>query len=309
MTNSNQNAPNERAQQILRALVEEFIRDGQPVGSKKLSEAAGLSVSPATIRNVMSDLEEYGFITSPHTSAGRIPTPKGYRMFVDTLVQLKQPAASEISALQTRLAEEAGADTKSLAESASTALSSLTSLASLVTLPKHAHVTLRQIEFLPISDRRVLAILVINDAEVQNRVLQVERDYTADELQRAANFLNQNFAGRDIRDVRRLVVEELKRTQQNMNQLMIDTVTIAQQALSEEGAQDAYVMTGETKLMGFDELSDVEQLRQMFEAFNQQREILGLLDRSIEADGIQIFIGEESGYQILDNCSVVTAPY
>lgn len=309
MTKSNQNGPNERAQLILRALVEEFIRDGQPVGSKKLSQAAGLSVSPATVRNVMADLEDYGFIESPHTSAGRIPTPKGYRLFVDTLVQLKQPEASEISALQSQLSDNSGPDTKALAENASSALSSLTSLASLVTLPRHSHVTLRQIEFLPISDRRVLAILVVNDAEVQNRVLHMERDYTNDELQRAANFLNQNYAGRDISDVRRLVVDEMQRTQQNMNQLMIDTVAIAQRALSDDDKQAGYVMTGETKLMGFDELSDVEKLRKMFEAFNQQREILGLLDRSIEADGIQIFIGEESGYRILDNCSLVTAPY
>jgi heat-inducible transcriptional repressor len=313
LTKSNQNAPNERAQQILRALVEEYIRDGQPVGSKKLSQAAGLNVSPATIRNVMADLENYGFIASPHTSAGRIPTPKGYRLFVDSLVQLRQPAASEISALQIRLTEESLPGSKSLAESASTALSSLTSLASLVTLPRYTHVTLRQIEFLPISERRVLAILVINDAEVQNRVLTLERDYTADELQRAANFLNENYAGKDIRDIRGLVVEELQRTQQTMNQLMIDTVSIAERAFGSELGNDdspgAYVMTGETKLMGFEELSDVEQLRQMFEAFSQQRELLGLLDRSIEADGIQIFIGEESGYQILDNCSVVTAPY
>ena len=268
MTKSNQNGPNERAQLILRALVEEFIRDGQPVGSKKLSQAAGLSVSPATVRNVMADLEDYGFIESPHTSAGRIPTPKGYRLFVDTLVQLKQPEASEISALQSQLSDNSGPDTKALAENASSALSSLTSLASLVTLPRHSHVTLRQIEFLPISDRRVLAILVVNDAEVQNRVLHMERDYTNDELQRAANFLNQNYAGRDISDVRRLVVEEMQRTQQNMNQLMIDTVAIAQRALSDDDKQGGYVMTGETKLMGFEELSDVEKLRKMFEAFN-----------------------------------------
>lgn len=309
MTKSSGKEPSERAQQILRTLVQEFIRDGQPVGSKKLSQATGLSVSPATIRNVMADLEDYGFIASPHTSSGRIPTPKGYRFFVDTLVQLRQPAASEISELQTQISDEPALDAKSLAETASSVLSSLTSLASLVTLPRQAHITLRQIEFLPISERRVLAILVINDSEVQNRVLNLERDYTADELQRAANFLNDNYGGKDIRDIRRLVLDELERTQQTMNQLMIDTVAIAQSALMGDESRSAYVMTGQTKLMGFEELSDVDRLRQMFEAFSQQREILGLLDRSIEADGIQIFIGEESGYQILDNCSVVTAPY
>ena len=301
--------PDERARQILRTLVEQFIRDGQPVGSKKLSEAAGLTVSPATVRNVMADLESFGFIASPHTSAGRIPTPKGYRFFVDTLVQLRQPAAREITELQTQLADEQTVSAKALAETASSALSSLTSLASVVTLPRQQQLTLRQIEFLPISERRVLAILVVNDAEVQNRVLTLDRDYSADELQRAANFVNEHYAGHDVRDIRRLVLEELQRTQQTMNQLMIDTVTIAERALSGDRDESAYVLAGETKLMGFEELSDVERLRQLFEAFSQQREILGLLDRSIEADGIQIFIGEESGYQILDNCSVITAPY
>lgn len=300
--------PDERARQILRALVQQFIRDGQPVGSRTLSKATGLSLSPATIRNVMADLEGYGFIASPHTSAGRVPTPKGYRFFVDTLVQLRSPREAEVSELQHQLTDAPNVDSKTIAETASTALSSLTSLASLVTLPRQQQVTLRQIEFLPISERRVLAILVINDSEVQNRIISLERDYTESELRRAANFLNDNYAGKDIRDIRKLVVDELQRTQESMNQLMIDTITFAQQALPDDG-KSGYIMAGETKLMGFDELSDVERLRQLFEAFSQQREILGLLDRSIEADGIQIFIGEESGYQLLDNCSVVTAPY
>jgi heat-inducible transcriptional repressor len=308
VADSSRQGPDERAQHILRTLVEQFIRDGQPVGSRTLSKAAGLSLSPATIRNVMADLEEYGFITSPHTSAGRVPTPKGYRFFVDTLVQLRSPAEHEMSELQSQLTEDAGINSKAIAETASAALSSLTSLTSLVTLPRLQHVTLRQIEFLPISDRRVLAILVVNDSEVQNRILNLERDYTDSELRRAANFLNDNYAGKDISDIRGLVVDELQRTQETMNQLMIDTIAFAQHALP--GAEQAgYIMAGETKLMGFEELSDIEQLRQLFDAFSQQREILGLLDRSIEADGVQIFIGEESGYQLLDNCSVVTAPY
>jgi heat-inducible transcriptional repressor len=301
--------PDDRARKILRALVEQYISDGQPVGSRTLSRASGLSLSPATIRNVMADLEDYGFITSPHTSAGRIPTPKGYRFFVDTLVQLKQPAAREISQLQNQLADESAANSKLLAETVSGALSSLTSLASLVTLPRQQKVTLRQIEFLPISDRRLLAIMVVNDSEVQNRIINLERDYSESELRRAANYLNDNFAGKDISEIRDLVVVELQSTQESMNQLMIDTISFAQAALPSDEERSGYIMKGETKLMGFQELSDMERLRQLFEAFSQQREILGLLDRSIDADGVQIFIGEESGYQLLDNCSVVTAPY
>jgi heat-inducible transcriptional repressor len=238
-----------------------------------------------------------------------VPTPKGYRFFVDTLVQFRQPAAREISELQASIREELSVNRKQLAEGVSTALSSLTSLASLVTLPRQQTVTLRQIEFLPIGGRRVLAILVINDSEVQNRVINLDRDYNESELRRAANYLNDNFAGKELQDIRMLVLDELQKTQESMNQLMIDTIAFAQAALPDDAQTSSFVVKGETKLMGFEELSDVERLRQLFEAFNQQREILGLLDRSIHADGVQIFIGEESGYQLLDNCSVVTAPY
>jgi len=301
--------PDERARFILRSLVEEFIRDGQPVGSRTLSKATGLSLSPATIRNVMADLEDYGFIASPHTSAGRVPTPKGYRFFVDSLVQFRPPGPREISALQSQISDELTGDAKSLAENVSSALSALTSLASVVTVPRQHHATLRQIEFIIIGERRVLAILVSNNGEVQNRVINVDRIYTDAELRRAANYLNENFAGKEMAKIRSGVVEELQRTQQSMNKLMIDTIAFAQAALPEDSERAAYVMKGETKLMGFEELSDIDRLRQLFEAFSQQREILGLLDRSIEADGIQIFIGEESGYQLLDGCSVVTAPY
>jgi len=309
MAGSAAQGPDERARHILRTLVEQFIRDGQPVGSRTLTEASGLSLSPATIRNVMADLEELGFIASPHTSAGRVPTPKGYRFFVDTLVQFRQPAAREINALQAQLNDELNVGGKVLAEGVSTVLSSLTSLASLVTLPKQQGVVLKQIEFLPIGDKRVLAILVINDTEVQNRVIYLDREYNESELRRAANYLNDNFAGKDMRDIRLLVLEELQQTQETMNQLMIDTIAFAQAVLPDEGQRTGFVVKGQTKLMGFEELSDVERLRQLFEAFSQQREILGLLDRSIEADGVQVFIGEESGYQLLDNCSLVTAPY
>lgn len=300
--------PDERAQIILRTLVEQFIRDGQPVGSRTLSKASGLSLSPATIRNVMADLEDFGFITSPHTSAGRVPTPKGYRFFVDTLVKFTPLDRKALHDLQVQLVDEGPLDRRAVAETASSALSTLTSMAGLVTLPKQTHVTLRQIEFLPISDRRALTILVTSEGEVQNRVLNLERDITQDELQRAANYLNENFAGKEISDIRRLVLEELEQTQQSMNQLMIDTVAFAQRALNADTAA-GFVMKGEAKLMNYDELSDIERLRQLFEAFSQQREILGLLDRSIAADGVQIFIGEESGYEMLDSCSIVTAPY
>ena len=308
-SDSNIIAPNERAGQILRALVQSYIHDGNPVGSRTVAKSSELSLSSASIRNVMSDLEELGFIAAPHTSAGRIPTPRGYRFFVDTLLKLQQPVATDVNKLQEQIAVDDSGDARELASSVSSLLSTMTDMAGLVTLPRASQVILRQVEFLPISNRRVLAILVVNDHEVQNRILSLDREYSESELKRAANFLNQTYAGKELNQVRELVLEEMRTTQESMNQLMINTITIAQQALKVDEQQPEYVMSGEAQLMNFDELSDIDKLKQLFEAFNQKREILGLLDQSIVADGVKIFIGEESGYQLLDDCSIVTAPY
>jgi len=301
--------PSERARQILRMLVEHYIREGQPVGSRTLSRAAGLDLSPATIRNVMADLEELGFIVAPHTSAGRIPTAKGYRFFVDTLVRLQPMAAPDVVRLQSQLEDRFRGDAKAIAAAASSALSSLTSLAGVVTIPRQPHATLRHIEFLPLSGRRVLAILVVNDAEVQNRILDMERDYGDDELRRAANFLNERFTGLDLGEVRSRLLANLDGTREYMNRLMLESIAITDLARQPGPDSGGYVLTGETQLMNFQELSDVEKIRQLFEAFGHQREILNLLDRSVAAQGVQIFIGEESGYRILDECTVVAAPY
>jgi heat-inducible transcriptional repressor len=301
--------PSERARHILRVLIEQYVRDGQPVGSRTLSKRSGLELSPATIRNVMADLEDLGFVAAPHTSAGRIPTARGYRFFVDTLLKLKPLAVQDVERLQHQLQDEVTGSGKAIAETASSALSTLTSMAGIVTIPRQTHITLRQVEFLPLSDRRVLAILVVNDTEVENRILDMDREYSSDELQRSANYLNQNFGGQPLSSVRTRIVEELSNTRETMNQLMIDAVSIAQAAFRVDVDRPEYIMSGETKLMEFDELSNVETLKQLFNAFSQQQEILRLLDRSIAAQGVQIFIGEESGYRILDDCSIVSAPY
>jgi heat-inducible transcriptional repressor len=300
----------DRAQQLLKLLVEHYIRDGQPVGSRTLSRDLGLNLSAATIRNVMADLEELGFVTSPHTSAGRVPTDKGYRFFVDTLLKFQPLEQEKIAAIQTRLVEHSD-DPKALVAAASQMLSSVTRLAGVVTLPRQSHAALSQIEFMPLSDNRVLAILVVNGREVQNRILQLERYYGADELRRASNYLNQQFAGKELSAVRDHLVSQLKETREHLNQMMLDAIRLAQQAMS-PGAPSGrmeYVIAGETNLMGFAELSNVEKLRRLFEAFTQQRDILHLLDQSLHAEGVQIFIGQESGYTILDDCSIVTAPY
>lgn len=308
-TDAVNSVPNERAKFLLKVLIQRFIRDGQPVGSRTLSRDSGLDLSPATIRNVMSDLEEMGFVSAPHTSAGRIPTARGYRMFVDTLIQYKRPSDDDIRKLQEEVASSRD-DTQSLVTSVSDMLSRITSLAGVVTVPKGQRTTLRQIEFLPLSDHRVLAILVINDREVQNRILYTEQNYGADELLRAANFINEHYTGVELSDIPRRLIKDLEATRDSMNQAMHDIINVAQSAM--EGASlpgSAFVVAGETNLMSFAELSDLETLRRLFEAFQRKRMMIDLLDRSINASGVQIFIGEESGYQILDDCSVVTAPY
>jgi heat-inducible transcriptional repressor len=272
--------PSDRGQHLLRVLIQRYIRDGQPVGSQTLSKDSGLDLSPATIRNVMSDLEDMGLVSAPHTSAGRVPTPQGYRMFVDTLVRYRQPVDRDVQRIRKQLGGES---------------------------PK---VALRQIEFLPLSEQRILVILVINDTEVQNRILHTDRNYTASELQHAQNFINQHYAGTDLHTVREKLLKDLDKTRDSMNQAMHDIISVAHAAMDKaEHPDEEYVLAGETNLMSFAELSDVDTLRRLFDAFSHKRLILDLLDRSINADGVRIFIGEESGYGILDDCSVVTAPY
>jgi heat-inducible transcriptional repressor len=301
--------PNDRGQHLLRVLIQRYIRDGLPVGSRTLSKDAGLDLSPATIRNVMSDLEDMGLVSAPHTSAGRIPTPKGYRLFVDTLVRYQQPDDVDIRKIKAQIRGESD-NPDGLVGAISNMLSEFTSMAGVVTVPRAPKVTLRQIEFLPLSENRVLVILVVNDREVQNRILHTERDYSASELQQAQNFINQHYAGSDLELVRSKLLEDLDSTRDSMNQTMHGIISVAQSAM--DGATNPgnnYVVAGETNLMAFAELSDVDTLRRLFEAFSRKRLILDLLDRSINADGVQIFIGEESGYRIFDGCSVITAPY
>ncbi len=299
----------ERAQLLLKALIESYIRDGQPVGSRTLSRDSGLSLSSATIRNVMADLEDLGFVASPHTSAGRVPTDKGYRFFVDTLLQLKPLQLEEVEQIERRLVADAGSG-RSLVQTASQMLSSVTHMAGLVTLPNPNYIALSQIEFIGLSENRALAIMVMNNREVQNRVVQLDRFYSPEELRRAANFLNEAFAGRSLPEVRAQLLGQLQETRQHMNQLMLDAIQVAQKVFGEQTDRDlGYVIAGETNLMGFAELSNVERLRRLFEAFNEKHDILRLLDGCMQAEGVQIFIGRESGYRILDDVSVVTAPY
>ena len=302
---------NERAQRLLRVLVQSYIRDGAPVGSRSLSRDSGLSLSSATVRNVMADLEGMGFVTSPHTSAGRVPTDKAYRFFVNSLLRAQLPA-DDLSLEEIRRQLDLPADSsKSLVATASQLLSNITHLAGVVTLPLAQTASLSQIEFLALSENRVLVVLVLNDREVQNRVIQLERHYSPEELRRAANFLNEHCVGRTLPQIHSELVQQLKETHEHLNQAMLDAIAMAQRLFSQGSPTEDidYVIAGETNLMQHGEKASVDKLKRLFEAFNEKRDMLHLLDQSLKAEGIQIFIGHESGYQILDDYSVVTAPY
>lgn len=298
----------DRARQLLKTLVKHYIQDGEPVASGTLAAASRMGLSPATIRNVLSDLEDLGYVHSPHTSAGRIPTVRGYRLFVDSLLSPQPMSDAEYEFIQRQLMAMSDHGSN-LVESASQILSGMSNMAGVVTVPKHDYAMLRQIEFLPLSDNRVLAILVVNEREVENRILHVGREYTRHELEVAANFLNTEFAGRDLRSIRSGLLSELKKTRQSMDQLMSEAISMAEQAFDSDESAGSYFIAGQTNLMGLEDFSSVERLRSLFEAFNQQHDLLKLFDDCLSGERMHIFIGEESGYTVLDECSLVTSPY
>jgi heat-inducible transcriptional repressor len=297
----------ERAQNLLRTLIERYIRDGQPVGSRALARDSGMDLSPATIRNVMADLEDMSLVRSPHTSAGRVPTVKGFRLFVDTLLTVSKLKNDEVSRMRDVL--DPDMDMQTLLERTSNMLSGITCMAGLVTLPRRERLTLRQVEFLSLSNQRVLVIMVINEREVENRIIHTKRPYTPAELQQAANYLSQAFSGHDLISVRKQLLNEMRDCRDHMDRIMCAAIEMANEAFETKGSKEDYVLAGEVNLLEFAELTDIDRLRQLLDAFKQKRGILYLLDTCLNAEGVQIFIGEESGYKVLDDCSLVTAPY
>jgi len=301
-----------RARQLLRTLIGRYIRDGEPVGSQTLARHAGLDVSPATIRNILSDLEDLGLLSSPHTSAGRVPTAQGYRVFVDALLQVKPLPERELARLRSEIAP--GAGTQSLLGSASELLSAMTHFVGVVSAPKREQFAFRHIDFVSLEGTpdggRVLAILVFADNDVQNRVIQTRRAYDASELERVANYLNQNFAGRPLQEIRATLLLELRNARDEMELLLEHSVELAEQALSDQGSEAGVVLlAGQNRLIGVQDLADLDRLRELFEAFARKREILQLLERTVSAPGVRIFIGEETGLAPLEGVSLVSAPY
>lgn len=294
-----------RSQILLKTLVERYITEGEPVGSRSLSKYSGLDLSPATIRNIMADLEELGFIASPHTSAGRIPTPRGYRLFVDALLTTKPLDRIEISRLESNLSPD---HPQKLILSASQLLSQLTHFAGVVVAARRSNPAFRHIEFLALSEKRVLLILVTQEGDVQNRILFTEKTYTPSELTAAANFLNQNYAGLTLEEIRSRLRDELTQLRENMSSLMTAAIEASDKALNESA--EHYAVSGEMNLLDSHELaSNMSRLRELLELFERKTLLIQIMDSSTRAQGVQIFIGEESGVATLDECSVVTAPY
>ena len=288
-----------RAKLLLKALVERYIADGQPVGSRTLSRASGLELSPATIRNVMADLEDLGLIASPHTSAGRIPTAKGYRLFVDTMLTVQREQLAPLA-----LAPE---QPQKVIASAAHLLSSLSQFVGVVMAPRRTSV-FRHIEFLRLSERRFLVIIVSPDGDVQNRVIFSETDFTQGQLIEAANFLNHNYAGMAMEQVRERLKTEVESLRFEIAGLMQAAVNVSSEALSQ--AQDEVVISGERNLLAVSDFSkDMGNLRRAFDLFEQKTQILRLLDVSAQADGVRIFIGGESQVVPFEELSVVSAPY
>ena len=298
---------NERSLFLFKSLVEHFIQDGQPVGSRTLARDTDLALSPATIRNVMADLEDMGLLQSPHTSAGRVPTVQGYRLFVDSLLHVQELAEREVTRMVREMTAEAGM--QRLMERASGMLSDITRLAAVVMLPRVRQSSLEQVEFIALSENRILVILALSDKEIQNRIIHTGKTYTQEQLQRAANYLNSTCCGKDLGAIRTEVLAELQQLRNDVNELMQTAIEVAQHAFSADVEQDDVVISGHTNLMDIADLGDLEKLKRLFESFNQKRDILHLLENAINAKGVQIFIGEESGYEVLDDCSIVTSPY
>jgi heat-inducible transcriptional repressor len=294
-----------RARSLLRTLIGQYIREGEPVGSRTLARSSGLDVSAATIRNIMADLEEVGLVSAPHTSAGRIPTAQGYRVFVDSLLQLKPVGERELVRLRQGLA--AGSGTQAMLGSASELLSAMSHFVGVVSVPRREQFAFRHIDFVAIDGNRVLVILVFTDNEVQNRIINTRRTYTPSELEQTANYLNAHFAGRSLSEIRAALLQEMNQARQAMEQVMANAVELAAHALDPD--DDDVLVAGQTRLMGVQDLSDLDRLRELFDTFARKREIVQLLERCIHAQGVRIFIGEESGVAQLDGCTVVTAPY
>ena len=307
--NDQDNAIGTRAESVLMGLISKYITEGLPVGSRTLSRETDLALSPATIRNVMSDLEEVGLIEAPHTSAGRVPTQKGYRFFINTMLSAGNLNSAAMEKYQDRL--NGIADPKSILTGATEMLSQMTSFAGVVSTPYKTSAQLKQVEFLKLSQKRILAILITNDGQVQNKVLLTEKDYKDHELVEAANYFNASYSAKTLEQVRADLVRHMKNDYIDVQQEMRTAVSMAEELFSDDsnGEQESVLVSGENNLLAIPDLAKLEKVKDLFDTLKTKQLLFELLQKSMSASGVQIFVGEESGYKILQDCSVIAAPY
>jgi len=301
---------NPRQELLLKALVESFISDGQPVGSTKLSRATDIGISSATIRSVFVDLEDLGYIYSPHKSAGRVPTELAYRMFVDKMIKVQPVNSGLIKKLKLNLTQ--GSERKNIVKKTNEILSNITELTGVISLPTQQNTEIKQIDFLNLSDNKILAILINKNNDVENKIINLDKSFSSSELQEAANYLNSIISGQSLLEIRKILLNELEEMRKDMNDIMLSAITFGKKLFLDSDntkKNDDLFVTGQTRLMSCKELSDIEKLRTLFEAFSEKNSILHLLDQSMSSNGVKIFIGAESGYNVLDDCSIVSAPY
>lgn len=293
-----------RTRRLFKLLVEHYLNDGTPVASRRL--ASYVDVSSATVRSIMADLEARGLISSPHTSAGRVPTDRGLRLFVDSMISVQPLDTRNLQQLRTELNPDLSTD--ELVSTASEMLSGITRMAGLVTMPKAEQVALRQVEFLRLSGNRVLAILVVDEREVQNRVIHTDREYDETELHQAAEYINRRYHGKTLSEVRRGLVDGMRADRDRLDRLMQTAIDVASKTFAEDQRPSKpYVVSGESNLV--DALTNTQAVRDLFDAFAQKSAIVHLLDRCLHTEGIQLFIGAESGNRMFEECSLITARY
>ncbi len=299
---------NDRSQLLFKNLMGLYLNEGKPVGSTTLAKCSNVGLSPATVRNVMADLERMGLIHAPHTSAGRVPTSKGYRFFVDSLLTY-QPLSSEG---EEKIRQELAAtlSQEALMSNVSQMLSGITGMASLVLMPNREQGVLRHIDFVALGETRVLVILVFSEQDVQNRIIELDSVVTADELVRIANFLNEQCVGMSLTKARESLIERMNHIRHTANECMLAVIEATDTVLTEQLEQQVpFLVSGQSNLFNYQELADTDKLKSLFRAFEQHTEILSVLDKSMQAQGVQIFIGEECGSQVYHDCSIVSKPY
>jgi len=299
---------NDRSQLLFKNLMGLYLNEGKPVGSTTLAKLPEIGLSSATVRNVLADLERVGLIHAPHTSAGRVPTDMGYRLFVDSLLTYQPISQQNLTSLEQQLLPSLNQD--DLLASASKVLSGITGMTSMVLMPNKEQEVLKHVDFIALGGNRVLVVLVFNDQDVQNRIIELEDKISTTELQQIARFLNEQFVGKSLAEAKAALVSRMDSIRNSMNQFMLSVVQATDSVLDEQLDQKMpYLVSGQTNLLNYQELAGSDKLRALFDSFEQHSDILGLLDKSMQAKGVQIFIGHECGNAIYQDCSVVTTPY